>query len=607
MEESPRNKSAITALGLVLVTKDYFLQQCRNIMANLFSPEKSNLSIGYELIDKPLEPYAALYSNVQDLLKNYIASYMLMHMSEDLGLEEFVTRQRIGDASEYGVINLGDYGTLNNMCIVKTDVGGINLFTELYMGLLVFNSLRQHGPYWVYTYGGFTCNSSLQHPQGSTSYWCKHKTDNLQLIQERINGETYSAFLVNKKEHVHRQMVVLARIMDAVGFMWTRQVTHGDLHSNNILIVTLQQPVYTQLLMGSDDNPQYIFGQDIPVIIDYGFSNNVSHGVLHSTFFDSREVYHNPFRDLRKLFDCILQYGGMLKSANVYNDFGTFAVLVEKELMTRNSKDLVISSTVPFISFNIPQSILRTHVQQNVPVYGLGRKMPDTFTLAMLKRRTALTSPIEVINALKYTTYLEPGLKDQVTLMIRTFHLTELLVRWHTAGTNAKDLTEKMQMLLSEAESATTRDESSRVKFYARITSEVFSAMQRLYVLVTTMVTLHQMIRLPIILVTQRDIELLDALTRTWSVAELNNLYLYIMELVRIWQGMNNMVPSSNKHSSVYQRPVSSDDMRLIGTRIAQLEQLLNSQTTSISPSLSVSSGRGSVSPTWTYTDYPYQ
>lgn len=222
-----------------LYSQTMFEAQLKEAIDGLRDPYIASLAILYTISNAPIPLYIRQFEIIQHFRLEYINSLMLLETNTLSGLSEFHTTKRIGNPSAFGVVNIGDYGLDNLSHVIKTNaannIEGVQI--EFYMGLTYFNQFRKDAPYWMYTYSAIYCNNLLEDPQGKNSHmWCHYASKDMQIMLEKVEGTPYSSFL-DQVTDPQRQVAVLARIVDAVDYMWKHNVTHGDLHAQNIKIV----------------------------------------------------------------------------------------------------------------------------------------------------------------------------------------------------------------------------------------------------------------------------------------------------------------------------------------------------------------------------------
>ncbi len=155
-----------------------------------------------------------------------------------------------------------------------------NLLHEILVGLIL-NNMRDHLPCFTYTYGGIFCgyptedNLKINDYNGLCGPGDKHSI----LITESIPGNlSMSSFIKNvgiTEVEKDKVIIMLAFALDEANRRY--KFNHGDLHSNNVMIRTLNNErdfnfVYVDKA-GLGEQSITIKTKYVPMIIDYGRSN----------------------------------------------------------------------------------------------------------------------------------------------------------------------------------------------------------------------------------------------------------------------------------------------------------------------------------------------
>lgn len=307
--------------SLVFYSKDKVTEGVKLILDHIRNESIAGVAIQYTMEDHNVPLTIRLLGSIQEFRAEYVNSLMLLDTNTFRGLSDFNTTDRIGDPSAYGVINIGDIGLKNLSYVVKTNSANnlMGVQIEFIMGHSYFNKFRMKAPYWMYTYSAIYCNNLLEDPLGGNSHmWCRYASSEMQLLLEKVEGKPYNSFLEQVNDP-QRQVVVLARIVDAVEFMWYHGVTHGDLHGMNIKILSFANKVWTKCL-SERGNIGYLVGYDVPVLLDYGASSVMTQSgmLINSGSFGS----HNPNYDLSKLLKWVQENGHLYTKDFTYNAFG---------------------------------------------------------------------------------------------------------------------------------------------------------------------------------------------------------------------------------------------------------------------------------------------
>ena len=189
-----------------------------------------------------------------------------------------------GIVSKIDLTHPGSGWTIKDFAIMKMQQPKAfedeNLLHEILVGLIL-NNMRDHLPCFTYTYGGIFCgyptedNLKIDDYDGLCGNGDKHSI----LITENIPGNlSMSSFIKNvgiTEVEKDKVIIMLAFALDEANRRY--KFNHGDLHSNNVMIRTLNNErdfnfVYVDKA-GLGEQSITIKTKYVPMIIDYGRSN----------------------------------------------------------------------------------------------------------------------------------------------------------------------------------------------------------------------------------------------------------------------------------------------------------------------------------------------
>jgi hypothetical protein len=178
-----------------------------------------------------------------------------------------------------------------------------NLLHEMSVGLLITNKYRASIPNFSYIFGGFSCS----HPkitEKETIQYCENLNNPVQyLLYEFIPGDTWRQKL--RKWDNAQFLSALISITYALDYANKNDnYTHYDLHYDNIILRNpFGKMIGIPIIINNET--RYIVSDEIPTIIDFGFShykyNNVDFGMYDLQY---AGVFHNlcfPLFDIYKL------------------------------------------------------------------------------------------------------------------------------------------------------------------------------------------------------------------------------------------------------------------------------------------------------------------
>ena len=202
--------------------------------------------------------------------------------------------RQIGSESVEGYSLLGDFENAKDMFVIKVSRSPTDdtLLHELIIGLYGTNKLRQYIPNFAYIYGGFKCSPPLVDPESKKVVtWCLHNENAVNyVLYENITSGSNPSIPLSKyietctgKEfvNVYIQLVYALRLaLKVIDF------THYDLHYDNVLIrIPNADHSHSnmrkfQIAYETERGVEYITTDNIPTIVDYGFSHIHTDDVL---------------------------------------------------------------------------------------------------------------------------------------------------------------------------------------------------------------------------------------------------------------------------------------------------------------------------------------
>ncbi len=191
-----------------------------------------------------------------------------------------------------------------NLFVIKTVQNPKdNLIHEAFVGMLGTNKLRQYIPNFSYVYSYFQCA-----PVYDDKLWCE-STDNSvsYVVYENIYPSvTFKQYILDVKntpsDIINKYLQILYSLYyaeSAIGF------THNDLHTENILIRSIEKPIYIEYLDPSDKS-NYLLSDGIATIIDYGFSTIKHNNKQYGTYRYVDTINPNAITDAYKVLMFIL-------------------------------------------------------------------------------------------------------------------------------------------------------------------------------------------------------------------------------------------------------------------------------------------------------------
>jgi hypothetical protein len=178
---------------------------------------------------------------------------------------------------------------------------------EIVIGVYGTNKLRNIIPNFAYVLGGFRCTKPIHIPTNNiVSLWCRdYELSVVYTIYENIYPSmTLKEYIAQPDRTPDDVIKVYLQIMLALKIARdTIQFTHYDLHDENVLIRKTNFNRFYIKYPYSSDITYYIETDNIPTIIDYGYSHIVydnehygkygllQYSILHDSTFDAYDYY----------------------------------------------------------------------------------------------------------------------------------------------------------------------------------------------------------------------------------------------------------------------------------------------------------------------------
>lgn len=571
----PYNQSEIEYLGYTVAPRKKIVADFNTLLIETSNTSLAHLALLYVIRGDVLDPTILIRPEIQEAISYYLRSYMILRHNTTGGLENFSTAQRIGDDSAYGTINIGSMGSPMVKYIVKADISQVGLEMECILGMKVYNLLRLAAPYWAYTYAFQKCNDNLQSPDGNDSfYWCKYSDSSIQMCMEYVEGIPYRTFLSSIKDS-DRQIVVLTRILDAIGYMWQGAVMHGDLHALNIKVVTFKHPVYTKIL-----NPNYysigysyICGVDIPVILDYGFSTILQDNKLYNNTLWWKELEFNPFRDIERVLLWITQTGELfIPTTTVITKLGEFYNQVVSKMKSHNVTDFVIHGSTSYMEIPFLESTLRKEPSKAAVAYGLPISHDERYyAKALFQKRIAFASPREVLNAMDLKLTLSKPDAHELMGVVEAFNIPAYAEHLKSM---ASILVEREKLLTKQLSTldliGTLTDDEFAIYLNAFATS-IFSMANNMHQLLEGIVSAN-MLDASLMQINHLDTtdKIMKEIDIIWNPTKLSKLMDTLVQMYRSWQGMS-LALHHKEHKHTQQRHTMASALSMLKSATTNL------------------------------------
>jgi len=163
-----------------------------------------------------------------------------------------------------------DHDPKHDLFIVKNQPY-TDLVIEYLVGRYGTNTLRNWIPNFAMVYGLLKC-SSLVGDMRETGSWCQEgNPTNGYIVYENVRGMTLHQYIRSKPDPKDL-LLILVQLFLALGVAHRiLDFTHYDLHTNNIIVHTLNTPIEVSYPIGNKSITLKV--NTIPVIIDFGFSH----------------------------------------------------------------------------------------------------------------------------------------------------------------------------------------------------------------------------------------------------------------------------------------------------------------------------------------------
>lgn len=178
---------------------------------------------------------------------------------------------------------------------------------EIVVGVYGTNELRNIIPNFAYVFGGFRCTKPIHIPTNNiVSLWCRdYELSVVYTIYENIYPSmTLKEYIAQPDRTPDDVVKVYLQILLALKIARdTIQFTHYDLHDENVLIRKTNLNRFYIKYPYNSDTTYYIETDNIPTIIDYGYSHIVydnkhygkygllKYSILHDSTFDAYDHY----------------------------------------------------------------------------------------------------------------------------------------------------------------------------------------------------------------------------------------------------------------------------------------------------------------------------
>lgn len=195
-------------------------------------------------------------------------------------IKSYFGESRVLSSGQNGVALVTNFDRSQTSFVIKAmrrfdDKSLTDQMNEYNIGTYAINKLRSEIPNFAFMFGAFTCSGPRYSDSGQKLdilTICENSDDPvLYTIQERVvNSIPLSTFFdrCTRSDALN----VLVQIFAALYMAENRyNFTHNDLHTGNILISSLQEPIVIRYDLGGDE-PFIIKTQYVAVIIDLGMS-----------------------------------------------------------------------------------------------------------------------------------------------------------------------------------------------------------------------------------------------------------------------------------------------------------------------------------------------
>jgi len=239
--------------------------------------------------------------------KQSISCFLAHSFDKDVNSKniDITNVKKINVKSAQSNVFIGDYRGDKENVIIKIAKNNLNhgeIFHEYYVGIKVFNEISKYTPNLMFTYGMFYCNEpsiSL----GDKIELCdgnplaKRKIPHL-VVENIKNSMTIRDFEI--EEMCANNFELIKTILIQIGLtlicLSEKLATHNDLHSNNYLIVKLNNPTVLKYSIPTQNGQRkdiFITTRYLVKLIDYGISSFYDNGVyVVSSFRSFKNMIH---------------------------------------------------------------------------------------------------------------------------------------------------------------------------------------------------------------------------------------------------------------------------------------------------------------------------
>jgi len=246
----------------------------------------------------------------------------------------------------------------------------INIYHEAIIGMLALNKLRDIIPNFMFIYGLFYCSQPLKIPNNISNTNNSYKICPINglkyghLVMENIFNSKPLDQILNSLT-TQEFLNIYLQIINALNLAHKEyDFTHFDLHSGNVLIQELSEPISIPLYTDSQEII-YITTNKLARIIDYGTSHiNINIAELNKTLsfsFKTRESYYrkgNPLYDAYKLLMFCAEDTQISKNLNLYS------ILLEIYKLFKQKDDLFTKIRVNLRAFRNGKSRVDYYLYQ---------------------------------------------------------------------------------------------------------------------------------------------------------------------------------------------------------------------------------------------------
>jgi len=246
----------------------------------------------------------------------------------------------------------------------------INIYHEAIIGMLALNKLRDIIPNFMFIYGLFYCSQPLKIPNNISNTNNSYKICPINglkyghLVMENIFNSKPLDQILNSLT-TQEFLNIYLQIINALNLAHKEyDFTHFDLHSGNVLIQELSEPILIPLYTDSQEII-YITTNKLARIIDYGKSHiNINITELNKTLsfsFKAKESYYrkgNPLYDAYKLLMFCAEDTQINKNLNLYR------ILLEIYKIFKQKDELFIKLRVNLQAFKNGKSRVDYYLYQ---------------------------------------------------------------------------------------------------------------------------------------------------------------------------------------------------------------------------------------------------